>query len=237
MPIHILKLLARHEIARETTLFKLEKPQGFQFKPGQYAGITLINPTETDTQGITRRFSLLNTPDDDHLSFATRIQTSAFKRVLKDLPIGDKIKLAGPTGTFILHEDTNIPAVLLAGGIGIAPFYSMIRHLTYHQSKQQIYLFYGNQTIENAAFLAELAQLTKQNPNFTLIVSIDKPDPNWTGEQGFITIGMIKKYISDLDIPIYYVCGSKMMVTAVQEILIKMRIDKAKIKVEDFPGY
>lgn len=237
MPIHILKLLDRRDVAKSTTLFEFEKPQGFTFKPGQYAGFTLINPNETDSQGITRRFSLINTPDDEHLSFVTRIQHSAFKRVLNSLPIGNEIKFAGPTGNFTLHEDKSIPAVLIAGGIGIAPFYSMIRHATNLQSPQPIFLFYGNQSKEDAAFLNELMHLQEQNPNFKLIATMDKPDPSWHGETGFITQTMIKKYISDLYTPIYYICGSPVMVTALQELLAEMDINEDKINVEDFPGY
>src|SRR5579872_2351374 len=106
MPIHNLKLLERREIASGTKLFTFEKPTGLTFKPGQYAGFTLINPAETDAGGITRRFSLLSSPEDEQLSIALRIQNSAYKRVLNSLPLGSEVKFAGPTGTFTLHEDT-----------------------------------------------------------------------------------------------------------------------------------
>lgn len=166
MPIHIIKLIERREVARGTHVFVFEKPEGLTFKPGQYAGFTLINPAETDAGGITRRFSLLSTPDDAHLAIVTRIQNSAYKRVLNALPIDSEIKFAGPTGNFVLHEETSIPAVLIAGGIGIAPFYSMIRYATHHHSPQQIYLFYGNQQPSDTAFLDELMQLQQKNPHF-----------------------------------------------------------------------
>src|SRR4051812_22974007 len=108
MPIHHLKLCNRQEIARGTLLFEFEKPAGLHFKAGQYGGFTLINPTETDANGITRRFSLLSIPDDPYLAIATRVQQSAYKRVLSTLPIGSEIKFAGPTGSFTLHEDITI---------------------------------------------------------------------------------------------------------------------------------
>lgn len=237
MPIHILKLIAQKEVASGTKVFSFEKPAGLTFKPGQYAGFTLINPSETDAGGVTRRFSLLSTPDDNHLSIATRIQNSAYKRVLNLLPIGNEIKFAGPTGTFTLHEDTSIPAVLIAGGIGIAPFYSMIRYAAKHRSPQKIYLFYGNQQPDHAAFLDELRQLEQDNPHFKLIATIDKPNTTWEGETGFISSTMIKRYINDLTIPMYYICGSPAMVTALQEMLAETGIDEDRIRTEDFPGY
>src|SRR5580658_7379298 len=115
MPLYTIKLIGRREVARATLIFDFEKPASFQFTPGQYAGLTLINPKETDAGGNTRRFSLLSTPADAHLSIATRIQASAYKRTLKDMALGSDIKLAGPSGNFVLHEEVSAPAVLIAG--------------------------------------------------------------------------------------------------------------------------
>jgi len=237
MAIHLLKLIERHQAAKNTLVLVFEKPAGFSFKPGQYGGFTLVNPTEQDASGNTRRFSLLSSPDDAHLSIATRIQQSTYKKMLMTLPIGGEIKFAGPTGNFTLHEDASVPAVLIAGGIGIAPFYSMIRYAAQHHSSQGIHLFYGNQTPSDAAFLNELSTLQQQLPSLKLIPTMADSDPSWLGETGFITDTMIKKYISDLAAPLYYLCGSPAMVTALQETLAEMGVDEDRIKVEDFPGY
>lgn len=237
MPIFTLKLVDKTEAASGTFIFKFEKPAGFNFKPGQYGGFTLINPAETDAGGITRRFSLLSTPEDATIEIATRIQNSAYKRVLKDMPIGCEIKFAGPTGIFTLHEEKEVPAVMIAGGIGIAPFYSIIRHAKATQSTQSITLFYGNQQADYAAFLPELELIEQQHPHFKLIATMDKPNPTWHGETGYISSNMIKKYVADIHAPIYYICGSSAMVTILQETLAEMGIDEARIRTEDFPGY
>lgn len=237
MPIYKLKLLEKREAAKDTIIFYFEKPAGFQFKPGQYGGFTLLEPRETDAGGITRRFSFLSTPDDNTIAFATRIQNSAYKRELNRLAPGAEIKFAGPTGNFILHEDQSVPAVLIAGGIGITPFLSMIQHAASHKSPQQIILFYGNNSLQDSAFLSELQQIQQNHPRFQFIPTMARPDPAWNGETGFITATMIRKYIANLNVPWYYICGSPAMVTALQETLAEMGIDEDKIKVEDFPGY
>lgn len=237
MPIHQIKLIKRRIIARDTIELEFEKPSGLNFTPGQYAGFTLINPSETDAGGITRRFSILSSPNDDHLTIATRIQNSAYKRVLNTLAIGDAIKFAGPTGHFILHHDVSIPSVLIAGGIGIAPFHSMIKHASQQQSPRKIILFYGNQTRDDSAYLQELATLQEQNPHFTFIPTLAKPDTQWDGETGFITDAMIQKHLTNINHPIYYICGSPAMVTTLQETLVEMGIQDDNIQVEDFPGY
>ena len=239
MPIYQLKLIERREVTTGTLVLSFEKPPAFSFTPGQYGGFTLIDPAETDARGITRRFSLLSTPQEETLSIATRmppnISHSAFKRALAHLPIGSAIKFAGPTGRFTLHDSEDIPAVFIAGGIGIAPFYSMIKHAQATKRKQPLQLFYGNAVETDAAFLAELNALT--HPNFQLIAALDQPNPDWQGEVGFINEAMLRKHIKDLAAPIYYLCGSPTMVTALQAVLTEMGIDEARVQTEDFPGY
>lgn len=237
MPIYKLALVSRRDVARGTVEFTFAKPAELSFLPGQYGGFTLMNPVETDAGGITRRFSILSAPDDTHLVMTTRMQQSAYKRGLNAMKIGDEIKFAGPTGNFTLHNDTTIPAVFIAGGIGITPFYSMIKHATQNQSPQQLTLFYGNQSPADTAYLDELTALQKQNSHLTLVPTFAVPDANWQGETGYITHTLIKKYVTDIHLPVYYVCGSPVMVAALKETLLEMGINEDKIKIEDFPGY
>lgn len=237
MPIYTLTLKQKHTVARDTIQFDFEKPDGFNFIPGQYGGFTLINPSETDAGGNTRRFSLLSSPDDEFISLTTRIQASAYKRNLVNLAVDGQIKFAGPTGIFTLNNDVTAPSVMIAGGIGIAPFYSIIKHATDTQSPRELILFYGNNTQADAAYISELESYAKLNPNFKLIEVMVNPDADWQGEVGYINHTMIKKYISDINKPYYYICGSPAMVTTLQETLAEMDIDLVKVKVEDFPGY
>lgn len=237
MPIYKLKLTNKTTVANSTCLFTFEKPEGFNFKPGQYGGFTLINPPSMDPQNLTRRFSILSTPEDTDIQIAMRISNSGYKTFLNSLPMGSEIKFAGPTGTFTLHDDAHTPAVLIAGGIGITPFYSMIRHACAVKSPQQIYLFYGNQTKQDSAFLDELEQLTQANPNFKLIAAMAAETNDWTGETGYIDSTMLQTHLPNLDTPIFYVCGSPAMVAALQATLTEMEINPERIKVEDFPGY
>ena len=115
------KLKSREEIAEGTMAFHLEKPAGFQFQAGQYLDITLINPPETDSQGVVRTFSIASAPYENELLVATRMRNSAFKRVLATIPLRTELKLDGPMGSFTPQELAR-PAVFLAGGIGITPF-------------------------------------------------------------------------------------------------------------------
>jgi ferredoxin-NADP reductase len=126
MSTHTVKLLRREEVAEGTMSFYFDKPANFQFKPGQYVDCSLIDPPETDAEGNIRTFSIASAPAEKDLMVATRMRDTAFKRVLKTMPLGTQLKMDGPLGSFTLHSNVLRPAVFLAGGIGITPFRSMI---------------------------------------------------------------------------------------------------------------
>lgn len=91
------------------------------FKAGQFMDLTLLDPAETDAEGNTRGFSINSAPDETELVFTTRLRDTAFKRVLRSMPLGTGVQIDGPFGNFTLHSKETRPAVLLAGGIGITP--------------------------------------------------------------------------------------------------------------------
>src|SRR5215469_11965112 len=88
------KLLNRVEVAHDTMAFHFEKPIGFEFKPGQSADVTLMNPPETDAEGNTRTFSIASAPFERDLMFTTRMRNTAFKRSLKKVALGTVVNMA-----------------------------------------------------------------------------------------------------------------------------------------------
>ena len=83
VPVTLSKLVSRHEVAERTTAFRFEKPSNWTFKAGQFLDMTLLNPSETDTEGNTRSFSIASAPHEETLMVATRMRDTAFKRVLE----------------------------------------------------------------------------------------------------------------------------------------------------------
>src|SRR5688500_7448987 len=122
MAIHEARLARRETVAEGTMAFYFSKPPGFRHEAGQSLLMTLVDPPETDSKGSARTFTIASAPHEAELMIATRMRDTAFKRVLKAAPIGSTIKLDGPNGEMVLHDDPARPAVFLAGGIGITPF-------------------------------------------------------------------------------------------------------------------
>lgn len=228
------------EVAAGTMAFYLEKPKDFAFKAGQTMDVRLLNPPETDGEGNTRTFSIASAPFEPELKFATRMRDTAFKRTLKILAPGAKLEIDGPYGSFTLPRDSTRPIVFLAGGIGITPFAAMARQAAHSQSGHRITLFYSNRRPEDAAFLSELQALAGSDPNFKLIATmtdIAKSKTAWSGETGYIDESLVKKYVLDLNAPIFYLAGPPAMVTAMKDLLFKTGVNEDNIRSEDFAGY
>jgi ferredoxin-NADP reductase len=235
-----IQLKSRKEIAAGTMAFHFEKPANFLFIPGQAGDFTLPNAPQTDKEGNKRSFSLASAPYEDDLIIATRMRDTAFKNSLKIVPLGTELILDAPWGELVLHEDTSIPAVFLTGGIGITPVRSIVLQATRDKLDQKLVLFYSNRHPEDAAFLAELTQAAKENPNFTLIPTMSKmkeSSQTWQGETGMIDEAMLKKYLGDITTPIYYISGPPEMVDAMQKTLTQAGVKSSNVRAEEFSGY
>ncbi len=240
MPIYKVKLKYKREIADGTIAFHFEKPQGFAYKAGQSADCTLINPAETDAEGDTRAFSMASAPYEGDLMFATRMRDTAFKRVLKAMEPGTEVTLDAPHGSFTLHNKVSIPAVFLTGGIGVTPVRSIVYQAAHDNVHHRILVFYSNRRPEDAAFLDDLMESCKANPNYTFVgtmTQMEESSREWHGETGFISKTMLLKYIDDLTLPIYYIDGPPAMVNAMRKLLSEAGVDDDNIRTEEFSGY
>jgi len=169
MPIYKVKLKSRQEIAAGTMAFHFEKPEGFGYKAGQFADYTLSAPAETDAEGNTRGFSLASAPCEDDLMLATRMRDTAFKRDLKVMELGTELTLDAPYGSFTLHNNASIPAVFLTGDIGVTPVRSILLQAIHDEVPHRLLVFDSNRRPEDAAFLDELREPRKKNPNYTFV--------------------------------------------------------------------
>ena len=232
-------LKARKDLCKGTCGFCFEKPPSFEFRPGQFANF-LIAPAITDPGGGTRTLSIASAPHEAELMIATRMRDTGFKRALSALPIGSDVDIQGPFGDFTLLHGTEQPAVFLAGGIGITPFRSMIRHAIQTNSQQRIFLFYSVRDLAEAAFWGELQEADQFNSHFKLVLTLTRPaemKPGWQCETGYITEAMLRKSLPDLQVPKFYIAGPPAMVTSMSRMLTAAGVPDEHIRVEEFAGY
>jgi ferredoxin-NADP reductase len=234
------ELKDREEVAEDTMAFHFSKPAGFDFKAGQSMTVSLIDPPETDAKGNRRNFSIVSAPFEQELVIATRMRDTAFKRVLKTMPIRTKVHLRGPGGKLVLDGNASRPAVFLAGGIGVTPFVSMLRQAAHDELPHKLFLFYSNRRPEDAAFLDELMELQRRNSNYRFVgtmTEMEKSRRPWQGEREFISKGMLARHIDDIAAALHYMAGPPAMVEAMQKMLVEAGIKSENILSDEFYGY
>ena len=177
MPLFTTTLIAGEEVARGTMAFRFARPPGFAFKAGQAVSLALIDPPQTDAKGNSRTFSVASAPVEDWVQVATRMRDTAFKRVLGSLASGAAVKIRGPMGNFTLPDDAARPVVLLAGGIGITPFMSMLRHEEREGSRRERVLLYSNRSPADAPFLTELHRLARPGTGLRMVSAVTENAP------------------------------------------------------------
>jgi ferredoxin-NADP reductase len=171
---------------------------------------------------------------------AMRLRTTAFKRTLNSLSPGAELLLQGPFGSMTLPRNTMRPAVLLAGGIGITPFRSLVWSETESLSARELFLFYSVRVPEEAAFLEELQEMEQQNSRYKFVCTVTQPEKSrmaWRGETGRISIELVSRWIPDLSLPIYYIAGPPAMVSGMRQMLLGAGVAEEDIRAEEFYGY
>jgi ferredoxin-NADP reductase len=220
--------------------FQFERPKHFHFKPGQYVYLTIPDPEDGVASRITHAFSIASSPLSQELLVTTRMRNTRFKRTLAVLPIGSAARILGPMGSFHLHNNTARPAVLLAGGIGVAPFLSILSHAAQEKLSHPLFLFYANRQLKDAAFIDDLWQLERENPRFRFVPTLTRttnPGPSWKGRTGHISSEMLFAQVRPVRGPIHYIAGPPDMVAATSQTLGDAGVDEDDIRTEEFAGY
>ncbi|HWL28256.1 MAG TPA: FAD-dependent oxidoreductase [Burkholderiaceae bacterium] len=233
-------LTSKSDVAEGTTAFFFSKPDGFLFKPGQ--AIDVILPADgRDPQDADRHaFSIVSAPYQNELCITTRMRDSAFKGALKALPVGGRVQIDGPFGSLTLHNNVSRPAVFVAGGIGITPFMSILRHAEHEALPHELLLVYSNRRPEDAAFLQELQALEQRHPHFRLratMTQMQASDLPWSGETGLMDDAMLRRALDGLSDPLVYLVGPPGMVEAMKATLERVGVDDDDIRTEEFYGY
>ena len=239
-PVFQTALLKRETVALQTMSFRFAKPADWSYRAGQFVDITLLDPPETDAEGNTRGFSISSAPNENVIMITTRLRDTAFKRVLQQVTPGTEVKIEGPFGDLRLHHAAR-PAVLVAGGIGITPFRSiLVETIGGGSLPYRVVLFHANRRPEDAAFAHELRALERAGPTLTFVPTMTAMAGSslaWDGERGHIDAAMLGRHLDGVRNPIFYIAGPAGMVQASRTMLVASGVDEDDIRTEEFTGY
>lgn len=202
----------------------------FQFKPaaplvwtaGQFIRVALPH-AEPDAKGTTRWFTIAAAPHEHDITITTRITGSSFKQALSRLEPGQSLELIeAPAGDFIWRESTH-PHIFAAQGIGITPFYAIIKDRRHHGLPVNATLVYGHQPDAALIFQPELDAWATEDPSLHIMY-----------EAGTLSAERTAQLAGDLNGRYIYVSGPKSFVSLA---LPPYSLPLSHLKQDNFPGY
>ncbi|WP_096271539.1 FAD-dependent oxidoreductase [Paucisalibacillus globulus] len=205
--------------------FLFEKEKDLTWKAGQHGLFTI---THKKVKPSTKPFSISSAPTEDVIRITTKIsdQPSDFKKALLELEKGMNMTMSGPVGSFQISD--NSPSLLIAGGIGITPFRSMLKQLEADRSTEakQIKLLYMDS--ENLFVYKDELDEMANNTSVT-VTYLDSREHLFEEINKFTTIHTTNGT--------FLIAGPKSMVESVSGFLKNNGVSKKNIKRDVLDGY
>lgn len=208
------------------------KPQGRvpKFRAGQFLHIAL-DEYHPDTQWPESRvFSIASAPSERGIELAVTISVKGpfTERIFKTLKKGSECWLKLPYGEFLFPPDRHL--TLIAGGVGITPYLSLLKQMLEEKSEQVVTLCYGVRSAEHYLFGDLIERCVEDLPNFRKTVWYE--DGSGPGEKGILDIDVI--HAAAPDASLFYLSGPPVMIAAFKIRLIELGVESGRIRVDDW---
>ena len=204
----------------------------FRWKPGQYVTLAF----QTATGPIRRSYTIASSPNQSRFLELTVKREGGGSAFLHDhVHEGDVISIVGPNGNFTFTGAEAPSLVMIAGGVGVTPMMSKMRHLTESDWQGSITLIYCVQTLDDIIFKDELLKIRELHKNFHLgILPTVAPDLQWTAPSGFLTRDVISMFAPEIAHSRVHLCGPTPMMNAVLPMLRDLGVADDAVFTETF---
>jgi len=214
-----LKLIGSHDEAVNIRTF-IFKANGASWVPGQYQTYILDN-LEGDDNAKKRYFTIAAAPSENEVHISTRVSESTFKQALNSLKPGDEIEADNIKGDFTWEDDNKV--VLVAGGIGVTPYRSMIVERARQGKKIPAHLLYFSRD-NDFAFRQEFDDIAAEHPESKIDYIVGQK----------VSAENILNHAPESTSKIVYLSGPEPMVDTVGE---ELKAKSINLKQDWFPGY
>jgi ferredoxin-NADP reductase len=222
------------ETARTSTIV-LRAPAWPGHLAGQHVDVRL---TAEDGYQAQRSYSIASAPEDGELRLTVeRLEDGEVSSYLVgELRRGDELELRGPIGGYFVWERSlGGPLLFVAGGSGIVPFRSMLRHWAAGERAAVPRLLYSARSLSEVIYRGELEHLaadTGVEIGYTL--TREWPD-GWKGYRGRIDQALLEQFaFPPEDRPLIYACGPSAFVETAAQALVQSGHDPSRIRTERF---
>lgn len=221
----ILTLIEKKYLIDNIWAFRFRPNGSFSWTAGQYVRVELPHDNP-DTEGTKRWFTNSAAPYEGVMQITTRLTDSTFKKALSTLEPGDELQLIeNPEGDFV-WQNSDLPIVFVAGGIGVTPFHSILKQRAHEGQPLNVTLVYGSRT-SDVPFKDELVQWQSGDPNLKIRYVVGAP----------LSAESLTDAVPDLNKSLVYVSGPEPMVQALSHDLVGHGLPETQLKRDEFPNY
>lgn len=232
------KLVRKQPLTHDIVELRLQllEPAAISFEAGQY--VQLESADYKGRESVMRGYSISSVPSDNrHLELIIRRVPDGICTtwVFDHLQEGADVFFSGPYGFFHL-SDTDAPVICIAGGSGMAPIWSIVRHMKEKGiTHRPTTYFFGALTQRDLFFMDEFKQLEQECPWFHFVPALSKEpaDSGWQGERGLIT-DVVGRHFPDASKHEAYLCGSPGMIDASIAVLKKNGMPEQNVFYDKF---
>lgn len=222
-------------LTHDIRLLEIEIEAPIKFWAGQYVDLTIPG------RDVTRAYSMANAPSEPRkLQFIIKkYPDGAFSGLIDgDLTPGTPISAKGPYGGCLRREGRSGPMILVGGGSGMSPLWSILNDHVQSGEDRPIRFFYGARTRSDLFYVEEIEKLGAGLKDFKFIPALSDAGPGdaWTGETGFVheAVARVLKaegLSGEMDA---YSCGPPPMIDAVIPVLQGAGVEPTRIYFDKF---
>lgn len=202
-------------------VFERADQRPFTFRSGQW--VSLVLPL-LDEKGrpLRRSYSISSVPGAGSRFelVVTRVDDGVGSTFLHQAPVGTRLEVKGPQGTFLRAPDAG-PSLFVATGTGVAPFRGMVHDALAAGRGEPLWVLFGVRSPADALYREEFEALALAHPNLRFLLSMSRPPPEWTGRSGYVQTHVLELWqaLAVLGHPHAYICGVKKMLLEVRGVL------------------
>ncbi len=222
----------------DVTSLVIEAPQDvsdLQDKPGQFASIRVMGESGWSEP---HPFTISCRPGDKQMQFTIK-NVDQFTAAIRHLEPGTEIQCSGPLGVFCKDIGTKEHIVMIAGGVGITPFLSVLRSFRSQNADNEILLIWANKTLKDIFAKSELDEMARElNLRVVHVLSREKSplppsDKAISYTSGHVTHELIEEQVKSPTAS-FYLCGPPPMQDAVITALQSCGFSTDSIQKEAF---
>lgn len=218
---HMLKIISIAQVTHDVRCIRLEKPEGYQFIPGQATDVAINKEGWTDEK---RPFTFTCLNEDPYLEFTIKCYSdrNGVTDQISKLAVGDALLLDDPWGAIEYKGE----GYFIAGGAGITPFIAILRQLHKDGQVAGNKLFFSNKTPADIIYEEELKSILGDNAIF---IVTDKSEDAYVHD--YIDEAFLDVRVNNFDKQ-FYICGPDPMIKSISDILVGKGADPSAVIFE-----